>query len=88
MRRFEITEQQQINFTEAALVRYFKHPAHKTYSQCYDLDLNAVNVELQTEEIMCRLWSPSVAPSWTHFAMLNFTPLRSEKAYLIFSYDA
>jgi hypothetical protein len=81
--RFELTEQQQINFTEAALIRYFKpeynfmfkdsfpSPAHTTYSQCYDLDLNAVNVELQTEEIMCRLWSPSVQPMWTHFARFD-----------------
>ena len=46
-----ISEQQQINFTEAALIRYFSpsynkeykdtfpSPAHKTYSECYDLDI-------------------------------------------------
>ena len=76
----EITEQQRINFTEAALIRYFQpeynktfkgtfpSPAHSTYAECYSLDLNTVNVELQTENIMCRLWSPSVEPKWVHFA--------------------
>jgi hypothetical protein len=75
-----ITEQQQINFTEAALIRYFEpeynklfkdsfpSPAHKTYSECYDLDINFVAVELQTEDIMCQLWSPKVAPTWIHIA--------------------
>ena len=78
--KFEITEQQQINFTEAALIRYFRpeyntifkdsfpNPAHSTYAQCYDLDINTVNVEIQAEDIMCRLWSPAVKPSWIHFA--------------------
>lgn len=74
----EITEQQQINFTEAALIRYFqpkynkifKHsfpnPAHETYSECYDLDVNSVSVELNTEQSFSRLWSMSVEPRWIH----------------------
>jgi hypothetical protein len=78
--KFEITEQQQINFTEAALIRYFRpeyntmfketfpNPAHATYSQCYDLDIHTVNVEIQAEDIMCRIWSPTVKPNWLHFA--------------------
>ena len=83
-----ITEQQQINFTEAALIRYFEpeynktfknsfpNPAHKTYSECYSLDINAVCVELQTEEIRVQLWSPKVPPEWIHIARF---PLHSRE---------
>ena len=57
-----IHEQQKINFTEAALIRYFEppynieykntfpNPAHKTYAECYELNINSVAVELDTME--------------------------------------
>jgi hypothetical protein len=73
-----ISESQRINFTEAALIRHFQpeyndhfktsfpNPAHKTYRDCYDLDLNAVFVELNSETIWCRLYSSAVSPTWTH----------------------
>ena len=76
--RAGITEQQRINFTEAALIRHFRpeynvhfaesfpNPAHKTYSECYDLDINSVAVELDTEESHCQLWSDTVSARWTH----------------------
>ena len=82
--RTPVTEQQQINFTEAALIRYFRpefnvllkssfpSPAHQTYSECYDLDLNSVIVELQTEPLRARLWSEAIAPQWLHFAKFQF----------------
>ena len=75
-----ITEQQMINFTEAALIKYFKpfyndkfkynfpNQAHKTYAECYDIDLNAVIVELQTDEVFCKLWSEGVESNWLHIA--------------------
>lgn len=75
----EISEQQQINFTEAALIRHFRppynkiykdsfpKPAHSTYSECYDLDLNMVCVEFQSEVLMLRIWSEYIKPSWIHF---------------------
>lgn len=84
----DITEQQQINFTEASLIRYFQpsynkiykksfpNPAHSTYSECYDIDLNMVSTEIQTEDIGLRLWSESVAPEWVHFSSF---PLHSKK---------
>ena len=84
-----ISEQQQINFTEAALIRYFQpeyntmfkesfpSPAHSTYAECYGLDLNTVNVELQCEPLGCRLWSNVVAPEWDHFVTF---PLHSPEA--------
>ena len=84
----KITEQQEINFTEAALIRYFQppynktykdsfpNPAHVTYSECYDIDLNMVNIEVQTEEVKARLWSEAVQPRWVHFCSF---PLHSRE---------
>jgi hypothetical protein len=79
-----ISEQQQINFTEAALIRYFQpeynvkfknsfpSATHDSYSECYEIDLNLINVELQTEMIRSRLWSKSRAATWVHFATFEF----------------
>ena len=75
-----ITMQQEINFTEAALIRYFRpdyneifkdtfpSSGHTTYDQCYKLDLNHLGVEIQTESIHSRLWSKAVSAQWTHIA--------------------
>ena len=77
-----LEEQQVINFTEAALIKYFQpqynkeykdtfpNPAHKTYAQCYDLDINSVCIEVNTEDINCKLYSIEVKPKWIH--MKNF----------------
>lgn len=84
----QITEQQEVNFTEAALIKYFRppfnvkyrdtfpSPAHSTYEQCYAVDLNAVSVEIQTEVIMLRLWSEAVKPEFVHIATF---PLHNEE---------
>lgn len=76
----EISENQRICFAEAALIRYFQpkynntfkykfpNPAHKAYSECYDLDLNAVAVELQLLGIRARVYSDTVKPSFFHLA--------------------
>lgn len=89
----EISEQQAINFGEAALIRFFAprynkrfkdtfpNPAHKTYAECYDLDLNMVSVELDTEDAGFRFWSDKVEPQWAHycsFALHN----REERRYM------
>lgn len=84
----EITERQRINFTEAALIRYFSpeynkiykdtfpSPAHTTYSECYDLDLNSVSVELQTDRLYTRVWSKVIKPDYVHFCTF---PLHSKE---------
>lgn len=89
----EMTERQQINFTEAALIRYFQpeynkifketfpNPAHSTYSECYDIDLNMVCVEMQTENIGLRLWSENIEPKWVHFAAFPLHS-REERVYM------
>jgi hypothetical protein len=92
----EITEQQRINFTEGALIRYFDpeynvllrktfpSPAHSTYSECYDLDVNSVVVELNTEEWNCRLWSKSAPPCWVHFAQFALHDRNERKSMFDF----
>ena len=75
----EINEQQKINFTEAALIKYFQpsynkiykdtfpNPAHSSYSECYDLNINSVCIELNTFEIVnCMFYSSSVAKAPFH----------------------
>jgi hypothetical protein len=75
-----LTEQQFINFTEAALIRYFKprynkdyvnifpNPAHTTYTECYDLDINSVAIELGTmDSVNIMLYSESVKREIIHF---------------------
>lgn len=79
--RSPVSEQQRLNFTEAALIRYFAppynkeykrtfpSPAHKTYAECYDLDLNAVAFEMETSEVLrTRLYSETVDRAWWHTA--------------------
>mgnify|MGYP003378745678 CR=1 FL=1 len=74
----DISLQQEVNLTEAILIRYFDaqyntmfrhsfpNPAHATYRECYDLDFNSVSVEIETTDIGSRLWSARVAPAWLH----------------------
>lgn len=83
-----VSEQQEVNFTEGALIKYFRpeynikyketfpSPGHSTYEQCYAIDLNTVAVEVQTEDLMLRLWSPTVPPQWIHIAKF---PLHNEQ---------
>ncbi len=74
-----VSDQQRLNFTEAALIRHFAppfnkeykntfpSPAHKTYAECYELDLNMVGFEMETSEVLrTRLYSEAVKPSWFH----------------------
>ncbi len=73
-----LKEQQVINFTEAALIRYFQppynieykdtfpNPAHSTYSECYELDINSICIEVNTENINCRLFSTTIPIKWSH----------------------
>lgn len=80
----EFTAQQMINFTEAAMIRYFQprfnvkyknkfpSPAHATYPECYDMDLNSLVVEMNTEDMMARLYTESVKSEWHHIAHYNF----------------
>lgn len=84
----DVSWHQQINFAEASLIRYFQpryntefkntfpSPAHKTYAECYDLDLNAVSVELQTGETLLHFFNDNIPVDWCHIATF---PLHSRK---------
>lgn len=92
-----LNEQQVINFTEAALIRYFEpqynidykntfpNPAHSTYSECYDLDINTICIELNTEEINCQFFSETVKPKWIHFG--NFFLHSKKQRKSMFEFD-
>ena len=81
-----VDERQRVCFGEAALIRYFQpeyntifkktfpSPAHDSYSQCYDVDLNAVSVELSFESFPFSIFSQAVVRSRRHFAQF---PLHS-----------
>jgi hypothetical protein len=81
-----ISERHRVCFAEAALIRHFQpkyndkfkynfpNPAHETYSECYDLDLNAVAVEIHFEELRHRLYSSAKPPRYN--IMVEF-PLHS-----------
>lgn len=68
-RHEKISFEQEINFTEAALIRYFQpiynddykytfpSKSHSTYSQCYKLELDYVSIEINTKRLNMRLWS-------------------------------
>ncbi len=74
-----ISMQQKINFTEAALIKYFKpqfndkfknqfpSSKHKSYSECYEIDLNSIFVEVGSDNLNCMIYSNSVLPKWTHY---------------------
>lgn len=73
-----VSLQQEVNLTEAILIRYFDppyntmfrksfpNPAHASYRECYELDFHSVSVELDTENINSQLWSAARPASWLH----------------------
>ncbi|MHC0444605.1 hypothetical protein ACWA1F_04305 [Flavobacterium sp. 3-218] len=66
----KISEKQRINYTEAALIQTFKprfnkefkntfpNPAHTSYSECYNLDINGIVIEVDLSEKNRWLYSP------------------------------
>jgi len=78
------TEKQIINFTEAALIKMFEPPynkefknnfpnkKHSSYSECYSLDLRALTVELDTSEMIRRIYSKKAGRRIYHSQMFEF----------------
>ena len=83
-----ITKDQQINYVEAALIRYFQpiynvrfkdqfpHTSHTSYGQCYDLDINSIAFEIETDDLKCRLYSEAAPRTWFH---IKSYPLHDRK---------
>ena len=101
------SEKQKVNFTEAALIRTFlpqynkeykdtfPNPAHASYSECYDLDINAIVVETDTSEIKRWLYTDDKPrtvketseygfPFWQYG---KFYFINSEDRYKMFNHD-
>jgi hypothetical protein len=81
---FKFSEKQKINFTEAALIKYFEpeyniefknnfpNENHKSYSECYDLDIRALNIEVDTSEFIRKLYTEKVARNSRHSKLYEF----------------
>lgn len=79
-----ITEKQKINFTEAALIKMFEPPynkefknnfpdvKHSSYSECYSLDIRALKIELDTSEMVRRIYSKKIERKIYHSKMFEF----------------
>lgn len=79
-----ITERQRINFTEAALIKYFEpyynirfkdifpSPRHTSYKECYDLDIRAINIELDTSEMGRKIFTDKAKRRFHHMKMYEF----------------
>lgn len=90
----EISEEQKINFTEAALIRYFQpeynkiykinfpSSEHKTYSECYELDINTISFEIETQRTGCIIKSTQVPPKWVHSAEFPLHSSEERKSML------
>lgn len=87
--------QQYINFTEAALIRYFEpeynekyrnnfpDPAHSTYASCYDLDVHSISVGFASDAIHARVYTSKIKPANLHG--INFVFQNSEERRNLFN---
>ncbi len=78
-----VSDQQMVNYVEAALIKYFQptynkvfkkqfpSPAHSTYSECYDLDINTLAVVFASDCIGCRVYTDSRSPDIIHPAQFK-----------------
>jgi hypothetical protein len=67
-----VSKEQEVNFTEAALIKYFEpkyndkfkynFPSkdHSTYSDCYKLKLDYIAVEIDSRRLNVKLWSTKI----------------------------
>lgn len=94
MRKFannELNEKEIINFTEAALIKYFKpkynimfkdiFPSidHKSYKEAIELDINCVAFQLDTECINLKLYTEAVQPNFSNMVTYTFKSKQSRK---------
>jgi hypothetical protein len=89
-----ITEKQSINFTEAALIRYFQPEynekfknnfpdySHSSYSECYDLDISSVIIVLSNDldKVKFKLHSSKILPDYDHIIQFNLHSKNERKS--------
>lgn len=78
-----LSEREQICLVEAGLIRYFQpryneiykdnfpSDKHKILESCYDLDFSGLIVEINTDELRFRLFSPTVTPNYHHMCQVD-----------------
>lgn len=91
-----LSEREQIGLAEAGLIRYFQpryneiykdnfpNDKHKILEACYNLDFSGLIVEINTEELHFRLFSPTVSASFHHICQVDL--LDPEKRWGFFHY--
>lgn len=79
-----ISDKQRINFTEAALIKYFQPKyniefkdsfptlKHKSYSECYNLDIKGLMIELDTSEMIRKIYTRKTGRKQYHQKMFEF----------------
>ncbi|MCX6238059.1 MAG: hypothetical protein NTY07_10995 [Bacteroidia bacterium] len=79
-----ITDKQEINITEAALIKYFEpqynilfkdnfpSSKHKSYSECYNLDVRAISIELDMSEMIRKIFTKKIERKANHLKIYEF----------------
>jgi hypothetical protein len=92
----ELNEKEITNFTEASLIKYFQpeynvtykesfpNPAHVSYKECYDLDVNSVAFQLETDTIKTKLFTKKVKPNFNNIG--TFTLENKEERKSLFDF--
>lgn len=78
------SEKQKINFTEAALIKMFEpkynkdfknsfpNNKHSSYSECYSLNVRAITIELDTSEMVRKIYTEKTGRKINHSKMFEF----------------
>jgi hypothetical protein len=86
-------QKQKIGMIEAGLIRYFqplyndkfkiKFPStkHKVLKSCINLDVTGLILEIDTSDLMCELFSPTIPPSEHHIAKVNLANKKNRLSF-------
>lgn len=81
---FKFTDKQRINFTEAGLIKLFEpkyniefknnfpDKNHTSYSECYNLEIRGLNIELDTSEMKRRIYTKKTGRRVRYSKMYEF----------------
>ncbi len=89
----EITEDLRISLIEAGLIKYFQppyndkykkrfpHPTQKILDEVYNIDFGALTVEINTEDISCRLYSIARQAGYHHIANFDLHDVSARRSF-------
>lgn len=87
------SEKEVVSMAEAGLIWYFKPEYNeklkkskpnselKLLESCYRYDISGMTVEINTEELRCRLWSPHRSPGYHHLAQFDLHDPEKRRSY-------